>query len=291
MKIAVIDKKDMTLKLENKTIKYETQSIPFRTIDMLILNHRTTLHSKDILTLTKENISILLVGHNNYHFSLITSANSKASQMKEKQYKALSKRVTLAKYFLSEKFTLHQEQLAHNGISFSIEEPLAQLQKATTIETLMGIEGALAKAYFQHYFSLIPQKYHKHKRSKQPPLDPVNALLSYWYSLYYHLITLKLLSVGLDPSMGYLHRAFRTHHALSSDILELFRATINQAVQNLFLEEILTLSDFSKKGGVYLRYEGRKKVWKHYVALVHLLQPKLNEVIAKLKKELNDETV
>lgn len=84
--------------------------------------------------------------------------------------------------------------------------------------------------------------------------------------------------------MGYLHTSFRSHNALASDILELFRAAINQAVIALFNNKLLDLDDFTKKDGVYLKFEGRKKVWKEFISLVDILQPKLNAEMANLKK-------
>lgn len=148
----------------------------------------------------------------------------------------------------------------------------------------MGIEGAFAVKYFKEYFTLLPSNMHKSKRSKQPPLDPVNAVLSYWYALYYNIITAKLLSYGFEPSIGYLHKPFREHNALSSDMMELFRSQINEAVVHLFKNNILEMDDFSKKGGVYLKFEGRKKIWSHFLALCEVLQPKLDEEIAQLKR-------
>lgn len=284
MKIAVIDKKDITLKIENSSIKVEGQNIPFKLMDILILNHKTTLHTKDILKLTKENISILIISYNNDNFSIINSANPKNSEIKLFQYQALTEKLIFAKYFISNKLITHKEQLQSLKIDIDISSQLQQIKNATKVEEIMGIEGAFARVYFKYFFELFPKNMHKNKRSKQPPQDPVNALLSYWYSLYYNIITVKLLSYGFEPSMGYLHTAFRTHNALSSDLLELFRASINQAVFSIFSNKILTSSDFTKKGGVYLTFEGRKKVWGEFIALVNILKPKLDEEIATLKK-------
>lgn len=293
MKIAIIDKKDITLKIENSAIKFETQTIPFKLMDILILNHRATLHTKDILKLTKEGIVVLLISHNNDNFSIINSANAKGSELKFMQYQSLSNSLIFAKYFVHHKLITHQEQLKSIDIDIDIKFQLEQIKNATAIDAIMGVEGAFARVYFKHFFALLPREMHKGKRSKQPPQDPVNALMSYWYSLYYNIITIKLLSHGFEPAIGYLHKPFRTHNALASDILELFRASINQAVLSTFKHKTLEMSDFSKKGGVYLKYEGRKKVWGEFVALVDVLSPKLNTHIATLKKmmEVVDEKV
>ncbi|WP_151899674.1 CRISPR-associated endonuclease Cas1 [Sulfurimonas hydrogeniphila] len=289
MKIAIIDKKDITLQIQNNAIKFEEQTIPFRFMDILILNHRATLHTKDILKLTKENISILIISYNNDSFSLTSSANTKNGDIKLAQYNSLDKKIELARYFITQKLISHKEQLEVNGVkNVDITFQLEQLKNATQIDAIMGIEGSFARLYFQEFFNILPREYHKGKRSKKPPQDPVNALMSYWYSLYYNIITVKLLSYGFEPAMGYLHTPFRSHNALSSDILELFRSAINQAVLSVFKHNTLTLEDFTKKGGVYLKYEGRKKVWSEFVELVDTLKPKLDNEIANLKKMINE---
>ncbi len=284
MKIAVIDKKDVTLQIVNNSIKFEEQTIPFKLMDILILNHRATLHTKDILKLTDNNISILVISYNNDKFSIINSANTKNAEVKLAQYNSLKAKIDFAKYFIKNKLITHREQLKVHNIEVDITSKIKQLESAVEINEIMGIEGSFAREYFQYFFTLLPANLHKSKRSKQPPKDPVNALLSYWYSLYYNVISVQLISYGFECGLGYLHTPFRTHNALASDLLELFRASINQAVISIFTNELLSIEDFSKKGGVYLKYEGRKKVWREFVTLVDLLKPKLDSEIANLKK-------
>jgi len=284
MKIAIIDKKDIVLKIENNSIKFEEQTIPFKLMDILILNHRATLHTKDILKLTENKISILLVSYNNEKFSIINSANAKNAEIKFAQYTSLKEKIKFAKYFIKNKIISHAKQLESHNINIDIDTRLEQLETAQQIDEIMGIEGSFAKEYFKNFFTLIPENLHKNKRTKRPPQDPVNALMSYWYSLYYNLITTQLLSYGFECGIGYLHAPFRTHNALASDLLELFRAAINQAVIAIFKNKLLSMEDFSKKGGVYLKYEGRKKVWSEFVVLVDVLKSQLNSEIANLKR-------
>jgi CRISPR-associated protein Cas1 len=284
MKIAIIDKKDITLKIENSSIKIDSQTIPFKLVDMLVLNHRAILKSGDILKLTKNDISILLVSYNNIHTSIISSSDAKASALKLAQYRSLENSLNFAKYFISKKIISHTEHLKSLNIDINSSFQIMQINNAKNSEEIMGIEGSFAREYFSHYFKQLPKSMHKSKRTKRPPLDPVNALLSFWYSMYYNIITIKLLSYGFETGLGYLHTPFRTHHALSSDILELFRAEINHIIIKIFTNKVLTNSDFSYKNGVYLKYEGRQKTWKEFVSLVDILKPKLDSVIADLKR-------
>lgn len=71
-------------------------------------------------------------------------------------------------------------------------------------------------------------------RTKQPPLDPVNATLSFVYTLLYYDIASKLVMSGFEPSISYLHEPFREHFALASDIEECVRADANSFVTKLF---------------------------------------------------------
>ncbi len=288
MRTAIIDKKDIKLKLENNSIKIDEQTIPFKLIDLLILNHRVILDTNDILKLTKNDISILLISYNNSNTSIINSANTKNAELKELQYNSLNQKLLFAKYFITKKIINHKDQLEENDINIDIKNILFQIENVKDIDELMGIEGAFARKYFNSYFELLPSHLHKSKRTKQPPRDPVNAVLSYWYSLYYNIITIKLQTYGIEPCIGYLHRAFRTHNALSSDIMEIFRSYINQSVLKVFKGEILSQEDFSKKGGVYLKYDGRKKIWSEFVGLVDSLKPILDDEIATLKKRINE---
>ncbi len=101
MKTVVIDKKDVMLSIQSSAIKLEQQSIPFKFIDLLILNHRITLQTSDILKLTAKGISVLIVSHANDNFSLIQSANTKNAQLKFAQYAAHQHHLTFAKEFIS----------------------------------------------------------------------------------------------------------------------------------------------------------------------------------------------
>ena len=141
-----------------------------------------------------------MIAYNNDNFSIINSANTKNSEIKLEQYASLKNRLTFAKYFITNKLITHKEHLTSLGCTIGVNLQLEQIKSANSISELMGIEGAFARIYFQHFFKFFPRDMHKAKRSKQPPRDPVNALMSYWYSLYYNIITIRLLSYGFEPS-------------------------------------------------------------------------------------------
>ncbi|PWE19402.1 CRISPR-associated endonuclease Cas1 [Aliarcobacter skirrowii] len=293
MKIAIIDKKNISLKIDTRSIKVDEKSIPFHLIDILLITTKTALNSLDILRLNQNGISILLLSQNSTNISIINSAKTKQGELKLAQYEALSKRIEIAKDILTSKVKLHKEHLEKYEIDLNIKLILKKIEKAQNIDELMGLEGSFAKTYFKEFFSLLPKNMHKNKRSKNPPQDPANAVLSLFYTLYYNIISIKLLTHGFEPSIGYLHTPFREHNALASDLMELFRADINEEVIQIFKENLLSLDDFTKKGGVYLKYEARSKIWKRFLELEARLKSKLDKEVAniraKISKDILDE--
>ena len=138
-----------------------------------------------------------------------------------------------------------------------------QVRDASEVDRLMGLEGAGAVQYFQAFGDCL-----RHPdfvfggRSRRPPGNPVNALLSFGYQvLWNHLLTLIELQ-GLDPYSGCLHQGSYRHAALVSDLLEEFRAPL---VDSLVLQvvnrgEMDAQEDFDyRDGGCFLGELGRRK--------------------------------
>lgn len=286
MKIAIIDKKDATIKVENKTLKVNDQNLPFRLIDTLIIASNHHIQTKDIIKITNEDISIILLSYNQRDASLITSAKGKNAELKLSQYKAIDKSLTIAKFFITKKFIYHANHLKSHKIDTDITKLLKNVEQAKDLQTLLGIEGSFSKWYFTNFFNLFPKALHSGKRTKNPPKDPLNATLSFCYMLFYSIITIKLISYGFEPTIGYLHKPFRSHNALSSDLMETIRADINEFVYELFSKTIIKKGDFTKKDGVFLRYEGRKKLWKEIKRFIQVTEPKLELIISEFRSLL-----
>lgn len=287
MSIVIIDKKDVTIKTDNSTLIVATQKIPFRLIDTLIIVGKTSLVTNDITKLTNQKINILLLSYNYANSAIITSTTGKSPELKLLQYRAsTTSSLPIAKQFLSKKIKSHIEHLKNHEIIIDFAPYHDKISDADNLDTILGIEGSFSKLYFGHYFSFFPKNLHKSKRSKRPPLDPLNALLSLNYTLFYNLISIRLIAYGFEPGIGFLHRPFRSHNALASDMLELIRADINAYVYDIFAKKIITQSDFTNKGGVFLKYEGRRKLWSHFREFSNALAVKIEEDIAELRKKL-----
>lgn len=291
MNTLIIDKHQEKVSFKASKIVTTKQSIPIKLIDLLVMTEDVAIDTKSVLEIANANVPILYLAKDSRKFALTLPATSINAELKKLQYTNLDQTLNIAKKILFDKFTAHQQSLQTYDISVSIEDELTHLALAQSIDEMLGIEGAFAKRYFSHYFSLFERKLTKGFRSKNPPLDPVNAMLSYVYTLGYYAITAKLYMRGFDPSISYLHTPFRSHFALSSDLLEPYRAEINTFVAQLFLTHVLTSNDFTSKNGVYLKNETRKLLWIHLKPFMNLLNTKINTSIATLKKRLTQNEI
>ncbi len=262
MKLLIIDTPVATLTVDNKTLIAGDRRIPLRLIDVVIVAREVTLSTRVLQALSREKIYTILLNRRNEAVWISTFETHNA-ELKMRQYRAALTPLPVARAILTAKVTRHAEHLRAAGITCPIEPILDQIDAAEGVESLLGIEGAFSRAYFRHYFARFPKALHHGKRSRQPPEDPVNAMLSYYYMLLYRLIAVRLHAYGFELGIGYLHKPFRGHFALASDVMEFVRARINEEVFDLFDRGVVTSGDFTKRGkGVFLRYEARRDLWR-----------------------------
>ena len=146
-----------------------------------------------------------------------------------------------------------------------IKEVLPLVLEAPDMEALRGLEGVGAAAYFSVFDHLLlnrKEDFFFHGRSRRPPLDRVNAMLSFAYSLLAHDCASALESVGLDSYVGFLHRDRPGRTSLALDLMEELRPCMaDRFVLTLVNNRMIKPEDFQTQdsGAVLLTEEGRKK--------------------------------
>ncbi len=134
------------------------------------------------------------------------------------------------------------------------------------VDVIRGLEGEAANAYFSIFNQLIvadDDAFQFTSRTRRPPLDRVNALLSFVYSLLAHDTRAALETVGLDPSVGFLHRDRPGRHGLALDLMEEFRPFFaDRLVLSLINRKQLAGRDFRSfdNGAILLSDDARKTV-------------------------------
>jgi CRISPR-associated protein Cas1 len=143
---------------------------------------------------------------------------------------------------------------------------LASLKQSGTIDELRGYEGAATARYFQQWAGFLPADFPFERRSTRPPLNPVNACVSFGATLVYSEAVSFIHAHGLDPALGLLHATEDGRWSLALDLIEPFRPVLVEALAlDLFSHQVLNPGHFEpKNGGVYLNEEGRKKFFLQY---------------------------
>ncbi len=154
--------------------------------------------------------------------------------------------------------------------SSSIYRLIEELALAVDLDEIRGIEGMAASEYFAVFNQLIvdqKEDFVFNERNRRPPLDPVNALLSFIYTLLVHDVRSALETVGLDPTVGFLHRDRPGRPGLALDLMEEFRPVIaDRLVLSLINRRQVAPNGFKKaeSGAVVIDDSTRKTVLVEY---------------------------
>lgn len=202
--------------------------------------------------------------------------------LRRRQYRMAdeeNQRPILAKYFITAKIlncraVLQRGKRDHpDKVGEGIERNIALLGslaksvfKSNSLDDIRGIEGEAAQRYFSEVDNLIleqKQDFFMKNRSRRPPLDKMNALLSFFYTLLVHECRSALESVGLDPAVGFLHRDRPGRPSLALDLMEELRPYLSDRMAlSLINRKQICKDDFItlENGAVYLTPESRKTI-------------------------------
>ena len=202
-----------------------------------------------------------------------------------------TKCLSLARQFVHGKIRNHRTLLMRNHLEppepviMKLKRASEDALAATSIEELLGIEGAAASQYFQQFNGMVkiadelatehnPAKDAKQlafnfnftNRNRRPPTDPVNAMLSLAYSMLSKDCTLAALAVGFDPYIGFFHQPRFGRPALALDLMEEMRPLIAEStVLSCINNRVVTEKDFVRAGqAVNLTAPGRKRFFQMY---------------------------
>jgi CRISPR-associated protein Cas1 len=163
----------------------------------------------------------------------------------------------------------HENRVGSHEVAGAVQTITSQIDKlfnVSSLETLRGVEGESARTYYSvfNYLVLGDRDAFRFKgRSRRPPLDRTNALLSFLYSLLAHDCAAALETVGLDPQVGFLHRIRPGRASLALDLMEELRPyLVDRLTLSLINTQQIDETDFVVKesGGVLMTDDGRKKV-------------------------------
>ncbi len=193
----------------------------------------------------------------------------------------------LARGFVSRKIKNCRTLLRRNASGVEpevlpvLERMSTDAERAESLEALLGVEGSAARVYFAAFPRMLKHDeseamdFDFSGRNRRPPRDPVNALLSLAYSILVRDWTIQLLSVNLDPFLGFYHQPRHGRPSLALDLMEEFRPLIaDSVVIQLINNGEIHAADFIRRGpGVALTGAGRRAFFLAYERrMAHLVQ-------------------
>ncbi|GAC1697814.1 MAG: CRISPR-associated endonuclease Cas1 [Ktedonobacteraceae bacterium] len=281
-------------KESGKSTPARKERIPLIKIDEVVVLGEITLTASAMHLLMERDIEITFLGYFGQYKGRLSPSFSKNAVLRMAQYRAhmdMTKRCELARRFVMGKLTnqrtmlqrynrrqadAEMEQaieqittLLHQLPALSLETRGTQRMAGgdnritgTPLETILGIEGAGSAAYFRCFGKLLSDRrqWPFPGRVKRPPTDPVNALLSFGYSLLTNKVASAVQLVGFDHFVGYLHSSFYGRPSLALDLVEEFRPIIvDSVVLNMLNNRMITPTDFVVEVGAYRLKDARRK--------------------------------
>lgn len=234
------------------------QEIPAIHIDQIMVFGNAQITTQVMHFCLQKRIPIYLLSGKGHFYGVVDSYNTDPVLLHKAQFTTADDHdfcLTIAKQIIKGKISnsrLILQRHSRNKKRPKFEKAitlLARVQKqlinAQTLDQARGHEGSAARIYFQAIASELEAKWKFTKRIKQPPTDPINAMLSYGYTLLFHNIYSFLRARGLNPHIGYLHPIRMGHPALASDMMEEYRAIVVDAVVlNLVFNQKINSDDF-----------------------------------------------
>ncbi len=248
-------------------------SIRIMEVSDISLYGNVQISTQALAELIDRNIPVSYFSYGGWFRGLTLGMPHKNVELRIKQYQAYGddkRRLDFARMFVNGKIRNCRTLLMRNGEDIKLvctTEMKRLADKALRCkneESLLGIEGAGARLYFLSFPKLLKNGFKGvfefKQRNRRPPKDPINAMLSFAYSLLSKDLTIAALKVGFDPYLGFYHKPRYGRPALALDIMEEFRpivadSTVISAVNN---EEVKQTDFIMRNLGVTMSPEARK---------------------------------
>lgn len=236
----------------------ELLSLPAFKVDQIVVFGNAHITTPAMRFCLRQNILILLLSGQGKFYGAIEPVGKQNMRLQQLQFalqsdsartlaiarQLVAGKITNCRAFLQKRNRAAPSPALQQAIE-SLQQSLQKLAEVTTLDQLRGIEGSAAVAYFAALADCFAEPFVFTKRSRRPPLDPVNAMLSFGYAMLFNNLYALARARGLNPYVGSLHDMQPGHPAFCSDLLEELRAPIvDSMVVTLTNKRLLSPADF-----------------------------------------------
>lgn len=262
-----------------KERREQTRLIPLHDVESVMVSPGCHLTTPALLQCCQEEIPVLFLNHTGHVVATVRPpALNPAARIRQYQrngdtifHQNIARRLVVAKIRNSRRVL---QRLQANAEDRDASRALAQLkylaaqaEHADNLDRLRGLEGAAAGTYFETYGLFYGDTAPFEHRSRRPPHNAPNAVLSYVYALLTGECIQLIWASGMEPSMGSLHEVDGTRPSLALDLIEPLRSPLADALAlDLFSHGTLDpKNDFKQvDGGIHLRSSGKKRLFTAY---------------------------
>lgn len=256
------------------TIKYrngDVRSFPIETIESIIMMGKSQLTTQCMEKCMNKGIPVAFFSKGGKYFGRLMSSGHVKPELQRKQSALydtdfafeLSRKIIKAK-IQNQTVVLRRyaksRDLDLSGLIVSMKSDIKHIDNVKNIQELMGYEGNSAKTYFKGLSQCVDDEFEFEGRSKRPPKDPFNSLISLGYSILMNNIYEVVEEKGLNPYFGFMHRDGENHPTLVSDLMEEWRAVLidSTAMSLINGKEILRSNFYTdyENPGVFIDKDG-----------------------------------
>ncbi|MBX3721359.1 MAG: CRISPR-associated endonuclease Cas1 [Turneriella sp.] len=234
----------------------ETLKIPFRDIVSVCVLSNAQISTQTLKACFQRDIRVNFFSMGGRFQGVASAFAGKNLKLRSLQFTKLSDfALPLARSLIAAKISNQKTIIRRNHESAESDEILAnftelvsKVENAENSEEIRGYEGAAARLYFRQLAEMLSKNggsFDFQNRNRRPPKDPVNALLSFAYTLLLNDCVGAVIAVGLEPGLGFFHTFEAGRPALGLDIMEPYRAIIaDSAVIRCIQTKMVTIDDF-----------------------------------------------
>jgi len=263
---------------------------PLRYISDVVLVGRAGITTPALHALLQADVPLILVSRTGKMLGKLQPKTGGNLALRQAQYRKnddrlfglqFSKSIVSGKIhnqlIFAQRLLRRRPALQMNKTITQLKQKLKEIENVNTIDSLMGIEGQAARIYFSVFRQALNPEWSFKERTRRPPRNPVNALLSLGYTFLGHAIEASLEIVGLDPYLGYFHAEKYGRPALVLDMMEEFRTPIvDSMVLDLLNHQIIKPEYYTiHNKGVTLNDEGLRLFFRRFSSkLEQLIKPR-----------------
>ena len=265
-----------SLKRKENTVYFETEKgekipIPIEQVDEIYFHAPVSLSSQVLFLFSKRGIVLHFYDYYGfYKGSFYPKETLISGEVVVKQancYLNESERLYLAKQFIKGAIKNININLRTWNMSLNVDNFIDELEGAEDISQIMSVEGKFRDIYYSKIDSKISKfGFEIGVRTKRPPKNEANALLSFLNSLVYSSTVSQIYYTHLSPTISFLHEPSYRRFSLALDIAEIFKPLISERLfMFLITKKVLSLQDFRNESkGVLLKESSSKKVLKYF---------------------------